>query len=141
MNGEVKTPFPPAIQHLSNLDSVASELWELPEATRVEPDFTLQIPQEPLAEDSDVDLRMGKIKDHAPWTEPLTFTYRDRSVLEDHQKFAAEVCGRSRKSGIATRWRTTRLFYQEYFLDQQKISDVRSKGQAKIQHFNVKVTR
>ena len=33
------------------------------------------------------------------------------------------------------------LFYQEYFLDQQKISDVRSKGQAKIQNFNVKVTR
>ena len=33
------------------------------------------------------------------------------------------------------------LFYQAYFLDQQKISDVRSKGTLKIQRFNVKVTR
>ena len=33
------------------------------------------------------------------------------------------------------------LFYQEYFLDQQKISDVRSKGQLKILQFNVKLTR
>ena len=33
------------------------------------------------------------------------------------------------------------LFYQEYFLDQQKISDIPSKGQAKIQNFNIRVTR
>ena len=32
------------------------------------------------------------------------------------------------------------LFYEAYFLDQQKISDVRSKGTLKIQQFNVKVT-
>ena len=33
------------------------------------------------------------------------------------------------------------LSYQKYFFDQQKMSGVRSKGQAKIQNFNVKVTR
>ena len=33
------------------------------------------------------------------------------------------------------------LFYEAYFLDQQKISDVRAKETLKIQQFNVKVTR
>ena len=33
------------------------------------------------------------------------------------------------------------LFYQAYFLDQQKLSEVRQKGTVRIQQFNVKVTR
>ena len=33
------------------------------------------------------------------------------------------------------------LYQEEYFLDQQKIADVCLKGQTKIQHINVKVTR
>ena len=33
------------------------------------------------------------------------------------------------------------LFYHAYFLDQQKISEVRQKGTVRIQQFNIKVTR
>ena len=141
-NGEVASTFPPAIQHLSNLGSIAIERWELSEATSVEPGFIVEVPQEAVQEDSDVDLRMGKVKDSDPWKEPLTFTYKGRSVLEDHQWFAAKVL--RQESRIWDRLQVENnpsLFYQEYFLDQQKIADVRSKGQAKIQHFNVKVTR
>ena len=90
-NGEASTAFPPAIQHLSDLGTLASERWDLAEATSVEPNFTVEIPQETLPEDSDVDIRSGKVKDPSSWCKPLTFTYKGRSVLEDHQIFAAEV--------------------------------------------------
>ena len=112
------------------------------EATSVESGFTMEVPQEPVPEDSDVDIRTGKVKDPSPWSEPLTFTYKGRSVLEDHQRFAAEVL--RQESKLWDRHQVENnpsLFYQEYFLDQQKLSDVRSEGQTKIQHFNVKVTR
>ena len=90
-NSEAVTAFLPTVRHLSKLDSIASELWELSQPTSVEPNFTVEIPQETLPDDSDVDLRMGKVKDPSPWCEPLRFTYKARSVLENHQKFAAEV--------------------------------------------------
>ena len=132
-NGEASTAFPPAIQHLSKLDSVASERWELSESTSVEPNFNVEIPQEVLPDDSGVDPRMGKVKDPSPWSEPLTFTYKGRSVLEDHQRFAAKVL--RQESAIWDHHQVENnpsQFYQGYFLDQQKISDVRSKGQYNI---------
>ena len=139
---EATTAFPPVIQHLSNLDTLASARWELAEATSVQSGFTVEVPQEALPEDSDIDIRTGKVKDPSPWSKPLTFTYKDRSVLEDHQRFAAEVLRQEPKLWDRHQVENTpSLFYQEYFLDQQKLSDVRSKGQTKIQHFNVKVTR
>ena len=84
-NGKASTAFPPAIQHLSKLDSVASERWELSEPTSVEPGFTVEILQETPPDNSDFELRTGKFKDPSPWSEPLMFTYKGRSVLEDHQ--------------------------------------------------------
>ena len=56
MNGDAATAFPPAIQHLSKLDKVASEAWELSEPTSVEPGLVVEIPEETPPEDSDVDL-------------------------------------------------------------------------------------
>ena len=54
------------------------------------------------------------------------------------------ICCRSLTARICNRHQVENnpsQFYQEYFLNQQKISDARWKGQAKIQHFNAKVRR
>ena len=74
--------------------------------------------------------------------EPIRFTYKSRSVLKDHQRFAVEVLRQEPKLWDCHQVENNpSLFYEAYFLDQQKIADVRSKGQLKIQQFNVKVTR
>ena len=116
--------------------------WELTEPTTIQPDFAVELPREDRQEDSDIDLRIGEVRNPNPWREPIHFTYRSRSVLKDHQRFAAEVL--RQEPMLWDRHQVENnpsLFYKAYFLDQQKISDVRSKGTLKIQQFNVKVTR
>ena len=55
-DNEASTAFPPVVQHLPKLDSVASKRWELSEPTLVETGFTVEIQQETLLDDSDIDL-------------------------------------------------------------------------------------
>ena len=137
MNGAESTTFPTAIWHLSKLDKYASEPLELSKSASAEPGLTVEFQQEFPQEDSDVDIRTGEVKIPAPWCEPLKLDRSRKTTRSLPQRYYNE----NRKSGTVTKWRNPSLFYQEYFLDQQKISDLRLKGQAKIQNFNVKVTR
>ena len=112
---------------------------QLPAA--VEPKFVVEVPQEDPQEDFEIDLRTGEPVSR-PWSEPLQFTFNSLSVLEDHQRFAQEVL--KMEPGVWDRARVESnptLFYQAYFLDQQKLSEVCQKGTVQIQQFNVKVTR
>ena len=130
---EVIPAYPANVEYLAKLESKASSRWDLTEPTTIGPDFVVKLPQEDLQEDSDIDLRTGEIKNPDPWREPIRFTYRSRSVLEDHQRFAEEVLRQEPKLWDCHQVENNpSLFYQAYFLDQQKISDVRSKGTLKI---------
>ena len=88
---EVIPAYPTNIRHLAKLEGEASYSWELSEPTTVDPNFVVKLPPEDPQEDSDVDLRTGEIKNPNPWCEPIRFTYKSRSVLDDHQRFAEEV--------------------------------------------------
>ena len=137
----IPNDFPANIQHLANLEGEALKRWELQLPSAVESKFVVEIPQEDPREDSEIDLRTGEPTSR-PWTEPLQFTYNSHSVLGDHQRFAQEVL--KMEPGIWDRALVEgnpTLFYQAYFLDQQKLSEVRQKGTVRIQQFNVKVTR
>ena len=137
----IPNDFPANIQHLANLEGEAFNRWELQLPAAVEPKFVVEIPQEDPQEDSEVDLRIGEPISR-PWSEPLQFTFNSHSVLGDHQRFAQEVL--KMEPGVWDRARVESnptLFYQAYFLDQQKLSEVRQKGTVRIQQFNVKVTR
>ena len=133
--------YPANIQHLANLESNALNRWELQLPATVSPDFIMELPQEDPQDDSDIDLRTGEVVQRS-WSEPLQFTFSSLSVLEDHQRFAQEVLKMEPGSWDRARVESNpTLFYQAYFLDQQKISEVRQKGAVRIQQFNVKVTR
>ena len=137
----IPNDFPANIQHLANLEIKALNRWELQLPAAVEPKFVVEVPQEDPQEDFEIDLRTGEPVSR-PWSEPLQFTFNSLSVLEDHQRFAQEVL--KMEPGVWDRARVESnptLFYQAYFLDQQKLSEVCQKGTVRIQQFNVKVTR
>ena len=107
----------------------------------IAPNFVVELPQEDPQEDSDIDLRTGEVVSK-PWSDPLQFTFSSLSVLEDHQRFAREVLRMEPDQWDKEKVeKNPTLFYQSYFLDQQKLSEVRQKGTVRIQQFNVKVTR
>ena len=133
--------YPANIQHLAKLETDALSRWELQTPAVVAPDFVVELPQEDPQEDSDIDLRTGEVVSK-PWSDPLQFTFSSLSVLEDHQKFAREVLRMEPDQWDREKVeKNPTLFYQAYFLDQQKLSEVRQKGTVRIQQFNVKVTR
>ena len=133
--------YPANIQHLAKLETDALSRWELQVPAAIAPDFVVELPQEDPQEDSDIDLRTGEVVSK-PWSDPLQFTFSSLSVLEDHQKFAREVLRMEPDQWDREKVESNpTLFYQAYFLDQQKLSEVRQKGTVRIQQFNVKVTR
>ena len=139
---EVIPHTPDSIAHLAKLDQNASSRWDLQLPTTTRPDFKVALSTADPQEDSDLDLRTGEIREPHPWTDPIQFTYNSHSVLEDHQRFAEEVL--RHESDLWDRTRVDNnpsLFYHAYFLDQQKIHEVRTKGTMRIQQFNVNVTR
>ena len=139
---EIIPDYPTNVAHLAKLEDEARNRWELQLPTAIKPEFVVEFPQEDPQEDSDIDLRTGEIKSSTPLAEPLQFTFNSLSVLEDHQHFGQEVLKLEPDSWDRTRVENNpSLFYHAYFLDQQKLSEVRQKGTVKIQQFNVKVTR
>ena len=139
---EVIPSYPANVAHLSKLENEASNRWDLQLSTLVKPEFVVKLPTEDPQEDSDIDLRTGEVRESHPWKAPLQFKFQSLSVLEDHQRFAQEVL--RQEPNIWDRVRVENnpsLFYHAYFLDQQKINEVRTKETIKIQQFNVKVTR
>ena len=134
--------YPANVDHLAELEDDASNRWDLQFSTAIEPEFVVELPQEDPHEDSDIDLKTGEVKKPNLWREPICFSYRSLSVLEDHQRFANEVLKQEPGSWDRVQVENNPgLFYHAYFLDRQKINEVRTKGTVKIQQFNVKVTR
>ena len=97
-NGEMHLTFPAAIEHLPQLDKDASTPLELSKSALPDPGTTVEFQQEPLQEDSDVDLETGKVRiPTSSLPEAVKMTYKARLVLEDHQEFASAVLQRERK--------------------------------------------
>ena len=137
----IPNEYPANIQHLSSLETDALSRWELQTPAVVAPNFVVELSPDEQQEDSDIDLRTGEVVPK-PWSDPLQFTFSSLSVLEDHQKFAREVLRMEPDQWDKEKVENNpTLFYQAYFLDQQKLSEVRQKGTVRIQQFNVKVTR
>ena len=107
---------------------------------RIKTDFTVQLPQDDPQEDSEIDILTGEIK--GPKTMPAQFSFQALSILEDHQRFAQEVLKLEPDSWDRTKVESNpSLFYHAYFLDQQKLSEVRQRSTVRIQQFNIKITR
>ena len=116
---------------------------DIPKVTQPGSQTTVEFPLESLPGDSDVDLDTGETQ-NASNSRPtgIKLTYDSHSVLVDHRTFASTVL--EKEPGQWDQHQVDRnpsQFYQEYFLDQQKIHDVRSRGHSRIQAFNVRVTR
>ena len=140
---EVHLPLTPALAHMAPLDHEVVQPLDLPPNPQPGPSITVEFPQELLHEDSDVDLETGEVNlSLASQSTAIKMTYKARSVLEYHQDFASSVLQREPDTWDRLQVdRNPSQFYQEYFLDQQKINDVRSRGHSRIQAFNVRVTR
>ena len=135
--------YPDNVSHLAKLETEVRQHWDSQLPATVQPDFCVELPQRDLhKEDSDVDLRSGEITDATSKTEPVQFTFSSLSVLEEHQQFAQEILRLEPESWDLKRVESNPcLFYHAYFLDQQKLNEVRQKGTVRIQQFNVKVNR
>ena len=140
---EVQLPFTPVLAHLTPLEQDVTQSLDLPQVFQPGSQTTVEFPLEPSPDDSDVDLDTGETQDSA-FSKPgsLKLTYDARLVLEHHQNFTSTVL--EREPDLWDRLQVDcnpSQFYQEYFLDQQKIHDVLSRGYSRVQAFNVWVTR
>ena len=100
-------------------------------------------PESPIEaqKDSDVDLVTGEISILTlPTNESQALVYKPNATIEDCKTFAML----QRESDLWDRDIVALhqdLFYESYFLDYLHLMDLRQKGNAHIQSFNVKVTR
>ena len=140
---EVHLPFTPALANMTSLNHEVVQPLDLPPNPQPGPSTTVEFFQEPSHDDSDVDLETGEVNlSLASQSTAIKIAYKARSDLEDHQDFASSVLQRELDTWDRLQVdRNPSQFYQEYFLDQQKINDVRSRGHSRIQAFNVRVTR
>ena len=138
---EVQLPFTPVLAHLAPLEQASSQELDVTKTPTPGPQTVVEFPTDPLPGDSDVDLDTGDSQ-NASIPNGIRLTYDSNSILEDHRAFASTVLDKEPEQWDRLRVdRNPSQFYQEYFLDQQKIHDVRSKGHSRIQAFNVRVTR
>ena len=136
---EIVPDYPANIEHLAPLEDETRK-QEAQLSTKVKDDFSIQLPLEDSQEDSEIDMLTGEIQ--GPKTVPVQFSFQALSILEDHQRFTQEVLKLEPDSWDRTKVESNpSLFYQAYFLDQQKLHEVRQRGNVRIQQFNVKVTR
>ena len=139
---EVVPDYPANVAHLAGLEDDSKKREDAQLSSAIKPDFVAQLSCDNLQEDSEIDITTGEIKDSATRGEPRQFSFQPFSVLEDHQQFAQEVLKLEPDLWDSSKVESNpSLFYHAYFLDQQKISEVRQKGTVRIQQFNVKVTR
>ena len=138
---EVQLPFTPVLAHLAPLEQASSQALDIPKVPQPGPHTMVEFPSDSLPGDSDVDLDTGETQNASKPT-GTKLTYDSNSVLDDHRAFASTVLEKEPEQWDRLQVdRNLSQFYQEYFLDQQKIHDVRSKGHSRIQAFNVRVTR
>ena len=137
---EIIPDYPANIAHLAPLENEIRKTEEPQLPSKVKDDLSVQIPLEDPQEDSEIDMLTGEIQ--GPKTTPVQFSFQALSVLEDHQRFAQEVLKLEPNSWDRIKVESNpSLFYHAYFLDQQKLHEVRQRGEVRIQQFNVKVTR
>ena len=137
---EIVPDYPANIAHLAKLEDETRGPEEAQLSSTIKTDFAVQLPQDDPQEDSEIDILTGEIKGSK--TVPTQFSFQALSILEAHQRFAQEVLKLEPDSWDRTKVEgNPSLFYHAYFLDQQKLSEVRQKGTVRIQQFNVKVTR
>ena len=130
------------VQHLEQLGNKASA----PLILTSKPSMDTSVQPEPPAQaqdDSDVDLETGEISiPTLPVNKTTALVYKTDATIEDYKTFAT----------IMLQWESSiwdrdvvafhpDLFYKSYFQDYQYLMDLRQKGNARIQSFNVKVTR
>ena len=140
---EVHLPLTPVLGHMTQLDHEVAQPMDLLQDSQPRPNTTVEFPQEPLHEDSDVDLETGEIRiPMVSQPTALKMTYNARLALIDHQDFTSSVLLREPDTWDHLQVdRNPSQFDQEYFMDQQKINDVRSRGHSRIQAFNIRITR
>ena len=137
---EITPDYPANIAHLAQLEDGTRGQGEAQLSSTIKDDFSVQLPSEDPQEDSEIDMLTGEIKSFK--SAPVQFSFQALSILEDHQRFAQEVLKLEPDSWDRTKVESNpSLFYHAYFLDQQKLNEVRQRGNVRIQQFNVKITR
>ena len=133
--------IPRTVQHLSKFTIEATAPLETDSAPSTETTVTSELM--PIHKDSDMDLEMGDIRvsTKAPFG-PSQSTHQLKPNADDYKVFAPTILSRE-----TTLWNRgyvrshVDLFYHSYFQDFQMMSDLKQKAQARIQSFNVRVTR
>ena len=124
---EIVPDYPANIAHLAKLEDETRGQEEAQPSSTIKTDFAVQLPQEDPQEDSEIDVLTGEIK--CPKTMPAQLSFQALSILEDHQRFAQEVLKLEPDSWDRTKVESNpSLFYHAYFLDQQKLSEVRQRS-------------
>ena len=137
---EIIPDYPANIAHLAPLENEIRKTKEPQLPSEVKDDLPIQIPLEDPHADSEIDMLTGEVQGSKKT--PVQFSFQALSVLEDHQRFAQEVLKLEPSSWDRIKVESNpSLFYHAYFLDQQKLHEVRQRGEVRIQQFNVKVTR
>ena len=126
------------VQHLARLASEASA----PLMVSQKPSTETSVPPEPpikAQEDSDVDLEAGEISiTTLPVNKSVALVYKPNLTIEDCKALAAVML--QRESALWDRDVVSLhpdLFYESYFQDYQHLMDLRQKGNAHVQSFNV----
>ena len=106
-------------------------------------EITVLFNPQPMYKDSDVDLETGEILVPVKTSNGQSkFSYKLKPNTADYEAFAEAITARE-----APLWDRelvfahADLFYHPYFQDHQTMMELRQKAQARIQSFNVKVTR
>ena len=98
---------------------------------------------QPIHDDSDVDLETGEVL--MPLRTPMgpsKFAYELKPNSDDYEAFAQAIT--TKEAPLWDRELVSAhadLFYHAYFQDHQIMTELRQKAQARIQFFNIKVTR
>ena len=133
--------IPRTVQHLSKFTIEVTAPLETDSAPSTETTVTLELM--PIHKDSDMDLEMGDIRvsTKAP-SGPSQSTHQLKPNVDNYKVFAPTILSRE-----TTLWNSGNvrshvdLFYPSYFQDFQMLSDLKQKAQARIQSFNIRVSR
>ena len=131
----VQSTTPAVVHHLSKLTTEASAPLEI--AGILTSDTTITFKTTPVQGDSDVDLETGETSiPMQPSPEPSKLIYKTNPSTFNYKFFARTIT--SKEAPLRDKEKTQHhadLYYESYFQDFQRITDLRQKGQAWIQSF------
>ena len=104
---------------------------------------TVTLDPKPIYKDSNVDMETGEIVvPMRATTTPTKFSYKLKPNTVDYKAFAQAITAREAPSWDHELVHShADLFYHAYLQDHQTMTELRQKAQARIQSFNVRVTR